>query len=181
MKKTTNHYIRFIASSKQSAETEFDDLAAAGWTLVTCWPEGDKIQGVFQKIPFPNQLKKETLSEIPAKELQNGPDLDALINEVMAIAPIKPGFPHSLSVSTFAKNRGCKSVEMLAHLRHLGLKTKKDDPKDYILVHNEKYNVFLKQWKSAFFINVQSKEDFSKSPIKTKPSQDKAYSSQNLQ
>ena len=173
MSTPTNRWIRFKESSKDTAEQDFDDIAAQGWTLVTCWPEGGKIHGVFQKMRVATPMPSENLPENLPRELPGGPTLADVVKRVLEIQPAKPGYPHSLSVPAFAKEHNWNGADMLPHLRHLGLKAKKDDPTGYVLDYEGKFHVFLKKWQKFYFINVQSKEDFRKSPAKNKAKRSK--------
>jgi hypothetical protein len=169
----TNRWIRFKESSKDTAEMDFDDIAAQGWTLVTCWPDGGKIHGVFQKMRVATPMPSENLPENLPRELPDGPTLADVVKRVLKTQPAKAGYPHSLSVPAFAKEHKCKGADMLPHLRHLGLKAKKDDPMGYVLNYEGKFHVFLKKWQKFYFINVQSKEDYKKSPAKNKAKRSK--------
>lgn len=164
-----NKYIRIVRADRSCAESEFDKLAAEGWSLVACWPEGNIIQGVFQR------SRSAVFGQIfsPVKDLvqaiPGGPDLESVLQAVICNPPKKPGYPNSLSVPTLAKQHHSQTPAMLAHLRHLGLQSKEENPEDYVTVFKESYNLFLKKGRfGVYYINAQSIEDFKKSPKKRK-------------
>ncbi len=131
--------IRVVEGRRPTIETMLNELAGEGWQLVSCWPEGEKVVGVFQR---PEGVSSSRPPEAPKSAPVPSPasaPTPVTLETVLAACLEMPltkndkgvEFRDGLSVAQFARQRGASKDDMLATLQGLGLKAKKDDDKGY--------------------------------------------------
>ena len=141
--------IRVVEGERPEIERTLNESAIEGWQLVSCWPEGKKVVGVFQRpaaqASDQGSLKSASERAKPAP-LPSAPASPAItLEDVLAACLAVPltknkkgeSFRGGLSVAQFAKQHGVTKESMLSDLQNLGLKAKKDE-------NDKKYRKFVK-------------------------------------
>jgi len=149
--------IQVTQCRRDTIEATLKAQANQGWQLVSCWPEADKIIGVFQR-PLPENAtvvaapeKQVDSSEraVPAKSSANTfPfSLDTVLKSAIS-EPIKSRQTrHILSVKKLAESYCISSTDMLSLLEKLGL--------DVNPLAHQGYNMWLYQGKSGWYVNAE--------------------------
>lgn len=149
--------IQVIECERAAAELTFNNHAHQGWQLVSCWPEEDKIVGVFQR-PLSDDAEKPTppiaIPDIAASKrpaivspTASLPTLDEIVALTVA-APVRRGTScHVLPVGTLATSSSQTEEDLLAALRALGLTTTH--------IAHRGHRIWLYKGKSTWFINAE--------------------------
>ena len=127
--------IRVVEGERPAIEATLNESANEGWQLVSCWPEGKKVVGVFQRL---EGVSSSRLPEAPKAAPTPSPKTaltPVTLETVLAACLVMPlkttddkgvEFYEGLSVEQFANQHGVTKEAMLAALQKLDLKAKKD-------------------------------------------------------
>ena len=156
--------IRVVEGERPAIEATLNESANEGWQLVSCWPEGKKVVGVFQRL---EGVSSSRLPEAPKAAPTPSPTsapapvtLEAVLAACLHL-PLKENekgvkFREGISVAQFAKQHGVTKEAMLAALEKLGLKAKKDENDKKYRTFVKGYSLWLKQGGrfAAWYVDV---------------------------
>jgi hypothetical protein len=153
--------IRVVDARRPTIEATLNESAREGWHLVSCWPEGEKVVGVFQRPAEDSSIHPpEAPKANPSPAADSTPvTLETVLAACLEMPLTKNDkgveFRSGLSVAQFAKQRGVSKDDMLAILQRLGLKAKKDDADKGYAVRVGGHAIWLKQSgkHAAWYVN----------------------------